>query len=64
MASPAGGALTWPDYTVLAVSLLGLIAIGWVFSREQSGTSDFFSPGAASRGGPRVCPFSPRRSAR
>ena len=42
MASPAGGALTWPDYTVLAVSLLGLIAIGGVFSREQRGTSDFF----------------------
>jgi SSS family solute:Na+ symporter len=42
MASPAGGALTWPDYTVLAVSLFGLIAIGWVFSREQRGTSDFF----------------------
>src|SRR6266498_5542771 len=42
MASPAGGVLTWPDYTILIVSLLGLIAIGWVFSREQSGTSDFF----------------------
>ena len=37
-----GGALTWPDYAVLAASLFALIAIGGAFSREQSGTSDFF----------------------
>lgn len=42
MASPAGGALTWPDYAVLAVSLLALVAIGGAFSREQRATSDFF----------------------
>src|SRR5262245_63169676 len=42
MPPSAGGALTWPDYAVLAASLLALIAIGGAFSREQSGTSDFF----------------------
>jgi SSS family solute:Na+ symporter len=42
MASPAGGALTWPDYTVLAGSLLALLVIGGAFTREQRGTSDFF----------------------
>ena len=42
MPSSSGGALTWPDYAVLAVALLGLIAIGGLFSREQRGTSDFF----------------------
>ena len=42
MGSPSGGALTWPDYAVLAASLLVLIAIGSVLSRQQRGTSDFF----------------------
>ncbi len=42
-----------------------LLVIGGAFSREQRGhgaTSS--SPGAASRGGPPACPFSPPRSAR
>src|SRR6266508_2836439 len=42
MASPAGGALTWPDYAVLAASLLALLVIGGALTREQRGTSDFF----------------------
>ena len=42
MASPAGGALTWPDYAILALSLLALVAIGGTFTREQRATSDFF----------------------
>jgi SSS family transporter len=43
MASPgAAGALTWPDYAVLLVSLAGLLAIGGAFTREQRETSDFF----------------------
>ncbi len=42
MASPAGGALTWPDYAVVAASLLALLVIGGAFTREQRGTSDFF----------------------
>src|SRR5512144_1082470 len=42
MGSPSGGALTWPDYAVLAASLLVLIAIGSVLSRQQRGTLDFF----------------------
>src|SRR5215471_15523072 len=37
-----GGALTWPDYAVVGLSLLALIAIGGAFTREQRGTSDFF----------------------
>jgi SSS family transporter len=41
-APPAAGALTWPDYAVLAVSLGGLVAIGLAFTREQRGTQDFF----------------------
>jgi SSS family solute:Na+ symporter len=42
MASPADGALTWPDYAVVAASLLALLVIGGAFTREQRGTSDFF----------------------
>lgn len=42
MAPPAGGALTWPDYAILAASLLALLVIGGAFTREQQGTSDFF----------------------
>jgi SSS family solute:Na+ symporter len=42
MTSSAGGALTWPDYAVLAASLLALLIIGGAFTREQRGTSDFF----------------------
>ncbi|HET8578029.1 MAG TPA: hypothetical protein VFO18_13095 [Methylomirabilota bacterium] len=42
MASPAGGALTWPDYAVLAVSLVALLIIGGAFTRGQRGTADFF----------------------
>jgi SSS family solute:Na+ symporter len=34
--------LTWPDYSVLAVSLLALVAIGGAFTRKQRGTADFF----------------------
>jgi SSS family solute:Na+ symporter len=40
--TPQAGALTWPDYAVLAVALAGLLAIGGAFTREQKGTSDFF----------------------
>ena len=42
MAEPAGSALTWPDFAILAASLAFLVAIGGVFSREQRGTADFF----------------------
>ncbi len=42
MPSPAGGALTWPDYAILAASLLALLVIGSAFTRQQQGTSDFF----------------------
>src|SRR5713101_4749858 len=42
MPPPPGGALTWPDYAVLAASLLALLVIGGAFSREQQGTEDFF----------------------
>jgi len=47
MAGAAAGAavgtgLTWPDYAVLAVSLLALVAIGSAFTRQQRGTADFF----------------------
>ena len=42
MPPPPGGALTWPDYAVLAASLLALLVIGGAFTREQQGTSDFF----------------------
>jgi len=42
MAEPAGSALTWPDFAILAGSLAFLVAIGGVFSREQRGTADFF----------------------
>jgi SSS family solute:Na+ symporter len=34
--------LTWPDYAVLAASLLVLLAIGTRFAREQRDTVDFF----------------------
>jgi SSS family solute:Na+ symporter len=34
--------LTWPDYAVLAGSLLVLLAIGGAFAREQRDTLDFF----------------------
>jgi len=34
--------LTWPDYAVLAVALGILLAIGFVLSREQHDTVDFF----------------------
>ena len=36
------GALTWPDYLVLAVALVVLVAIGFWFTREQRDTVDFF----------------------
>src|SRR5215475_3664606 len=43
MASSASSAgLTWPDYVVLFVSLIALIAIGGAFTRRQRDTSDFF----------------------
>src|SRR5262245_33036608 len=43
MASSAPSAgLTWPDYAVLFVSLIALIAIGGAFTRRQRDTSDFF----------------------
>ncbi|MEK7713839.1 MAG: hypothetical protein AAB387_00120, partial [candidate division NC10 bacterium] len=42
MAEPAGSALTWPDFAILAASLAFLVAIGGAFSREQRGTADFF----------------------
>ena len=42
MAEPAGSALTWPDFAILAVSLAFLVVIGGAFSREQHGTADFF----------------------
>ncbi len=42
MAEPAGSALTWPDFAILAASLAFLIAIGGAFSRQQRGTADFF----------------------
>ena len=34
--------LTWPDYAVLAASLVALLVIGGAFTREQHGTADFF----------------------
>jgi len=34
--------LTWPDYAVLAASLIVLLAIGTRFAREQRDTVDFF----------------------
>src|SRR5713101_6429385 len=42
MAEPAGSALTWPDFAILAASLAFLVVIGGAFSREQHGTADFF----------------------
>jgi solute:Na+ symporter, SSS family len=42
MAEPAGSALTWPDFAILAASLAFLVVIGGAFSREQRGTADFF----------------------
>jgi SSS family transporter len=39
---PRVTALTWPDYAVLAASLLVLLAIGLVFTRQQHDTVDFF----------------------
>src|SRR5229473_5505618 len=42
IAEPAGSALTWPDFAILAASLAFLIVIGGAFSREQHGTADFF----------------------
>jgi SSS family transporter len=41
-ATTAGGALTWPDYAVLLLALVCLVAIGGVFTREQRETQDFF----------------------
>jgi SSS family transporter len=38
----AAGALTWPDYAVVALALLCLIAIGGALARQQRGTRDFF----------------------
>jgi len=38
----AASSLTWPDYAVLAVALGVLLAIGFVFTREQRDTVDFF----------------------
>ncbi len=37
-----GSALTWPDYAVLVLSLIGLVGIGLLFTREQRDTVDFF----------------------
>jgi SSS family transporter len=34
--------LTWPDYAVVVVALLALLAIGGAFTRQQLETSDFF----------------------
>lgn len=34
--------LTWPDYAVLAIALDVLLTIGFVLSREQRDTVDFF----------------------
>ena len=43
MASSASSAgLTWPDYAVLFISLIALVAIGGAFTRSQRDTSDFF----------------------
>ncbi len=42
MAEPAGSALTWPDFAIVAASLAFLVVIGGAFSREQRGTADFF----------------------
>src|SRR5712664_579929 len=42
MAEPAGSALTWPDFAILAASLAFLVVIGGAISREQRGTADFF----------------------
>src|SRR3989337_1365431 len=42
MAEPAGSALTWPDFAILAASLALLVALRGAFSREQRGTADFF----------------------
>ncbi|MBI4593181.1 MAG: hypothetical protein HY728_03120, partial [Candidatus Rokubacteria bacterium] len=39
---PGGTSLTWPDYSVLAMSLGLLLAIGFLFAREQRDTVDFF----------------------
>src|SRR5205823_4331863 len=39
--SPAPS-LTWPDYTVLVVSLVVLVVIGLYFGRQQRDTTDFF----------------------
>ncbi|MFQ5828541.1 MAG: sodium/solute symporter [Candidatus Methylomirabilia bacterium] len=39
---PGGGTLTWPDYTLLALSLAFLIAIGLYLTRQQHDTVDFF----------------------
>src|SRR4029453_3142173 len=36
--------LTWPDYAVLFVSLIALVAIGGAFTRRQKDPSDFFPP--------------------
>jgi len=34
--------LTWPDYAILLVSLVVLVAIGVAFTRQQRDTADFF----------------------
>src|SRR5437016_9130197 len=39
--SPAPS-LTWPDYAVLLVSLVVLVAIGFAFTGRQRDTTDFF----------------------
>jgi SSS family transporter len=42
MAPVARGALTWPDYLVVAALLCALLLIGAAFTWEQRGTRDFF----------------------
>ena len=42
MPSGRPSVLTWPDYTVLALALAVLLAIGFFFGRQQRDTSDFF----------------------
>jgi len=42
VAAASASSLTWPDYAVLAASLLVLLAIGGAFTRAQRDTTDFF----------------------
>jgi SSS family transporter len=37
-----GGAITWPDYLVLAAAVAVLVGIGLVLTRQQHDTRDFF----------------------